>query len=150
ILPALQTLIENDEAGDPMGEAKWVRVTPGRLSEQLAERGHQASRTTVRKLLKKLGYSMKRNRKRQGHSKDPDRDRQFRYIAAQREKFKAAGLAIISVDTKKKELVGNFRNDGKAWCKEADEVDEHDFPSGAECKAVPFGVYDVVRNTGHV
>src|SRR5205823_13403767 len=93
---------------------------------------------------------MKANKRRQVHSKDPERDEQFRYIASQRERFTAAGFPVISVDTKKKELIGNFRNDGKAWCKKAEEVDEHDFPSGAECKAVPFGVYDVGRNVGHV
>jgi hypothetical protein len=150
ILPALKQLIENDEAGDPMGKAKWVRVTPHRLSEQLTEKGHKASAPTVSRLLKEMGYSMKANRRRQVHSKDPERDQQFRYIASQRERFKAADLPVISVDTKKKELIGNFRNHGKAWCKEAEEVNEHDFPGGAECKAVPFGIYDVVRNVGHV
>jgi hypothetical protein len=150
ILPALEQLIENDEAGDPMGEAKWVRVSLRGLSERLAERGHSASAGTVGRLLKQMGYSLKGNKRRQAHSKDPERDRQFRYIASQRERFKAAGLPVISVDTKKKELIGNFRNEGEAWCKEAEEVDEHDFPGGAECRAVPFGVYDVTRNAGHV
>src|SRR5262245_22326270 len=70
-----------------------------------------------------MGYSMRANKRRQTHSKDPQRDQQFRYIAAQRERFKAAGLPIISVDTKKKELIGNFRNAGQAWCKQAEEVD---------------------------
>ena len=150
ILPALKQLIDNDEAGDPMSEAKWVRTSLRHLSNGLKEMGHPASTGTVRRLLKQMGYSMKANKRRQVHSKDPERDQQFRYIASQKEKFKAAALPIISVDTKKKELIGNFKNDGKAWCKEAEEVDEHDFPSGAECNAVPFGVYDVARNTGHV
>jgi hypothetical protein len=144
ILAALEQLIENDVAGDPMGEAKWVRTSLARLSEQLAEKGHPASTGTVRRLLNLMGYSMKGNKKRQVHSKNPERDLQFRHIASQREKFKSAGLPVISVDTKKKELIGNFRNDGKAWCREAEEVDEHDFPSGADCRAVPFGVYDLV------
>jgi hypothetical protein len=150
ILATLEELVENDVAGDPMGETRWVRASLHRLSEQLAERGHHASTTTVRRLLVKMGFAMRGNRRRQVHSKDPERDEQFRYIASQREKFKAAGLPVISVDTKKKELIGNFRNAGKAWCREAEEVDEHDFPSGAECRAVPFGVYDLARNRGHV
>jgi transposase len=150
ILATLEQLIENDVAGDPMGEAKWVRASLARLSEQLKEKGHSACPGTVRRLLKKMGYSMKSNKRRQIHAQNAERDQQFRYIASQREKFKAAGLPIISVDTKKKELIGNFRNSGQAWCKEAEEVDEHDFPSGAECKAVPFGIYDVSRNVGHV
>jgi hypothetical protein len=93
---------------------------------------------------------MRSNKRRQVHSQDPERDQQFRYIAAQRQRFLSAGLPVISVDTKKKELIGNFRNGGKAWCKEAEEVDEHDFPSAAVCLAVPVGVYDLARNTGYV
>jgi transposase len=150
LMRALQQLLENEVVGDPLGETKWVRVTPGRLSERLQEMGHQVSETTVWRLLKQLGYSMKANKRRQVRTKDPERDQQFQYIASQREKFKAAGLPVISVDTKKKEPIGNFRNGGKAWCKEAPQVVEHDFPSGAECKATPFGIYDVARNAGHV
>jgi hypothetical protein len=150
ILATLQRLVENDVAGDPMGEAKWVRTTLGRLSEQLKQRGHRASPGTVRRLLVKMGFAMRANKRRQIRSKSPKRDEQFRYIAAQKERFLAAGLPVISVDTKKKELVGNFRNGGRAWCKEADEVDEHDFPGTAECRAVPFGVYDLARNRGYL
>jgi hypothetical protein len=150
ILTTLEQLVENDVAGDPMGEAKWVRASLRRLSEQLAERGHRASMMTVRRLLVQMGFAMRANKRRQAGSKDPKREEQFRYIASQRQQFIAAGLPVISVDTKKKELIGNFRNDGRAWCRQAEEVDEHDFPSGAECRAVPFGVYDVARNAGHV
>jgi hypothetical protein len=150
ILAALERLIENDVAGDPMGEAKWVRASLRSLSAQLAGAGHPASPGTVGRLLTQMGYSMKGNKRRQVHARDPPRDEQFRYIASQRARFTAAGLPVISVDTKKKELIGNFRSAGAAWCKEPEEVDEHDFPGGAECKAVPFGVYDVARNAGHV
>src|SRR5262249_11197437 len=140
IIAVLEQLIENDVAGDPMGEAKWVRASLGHLSELLKERGYHASTSTVRRLLTQMGYSMKSNKRRHVTSQATNRDQQFRYIAAQRERFLAAGLPIISVDTKKKELIGNFRNAGKSWCKESEEVDEHDFPSGAECRATPFGV----------
>ncbi len=75
---------------------------------------------------------------------------QFQYIAAQKEKYAAAGLPIISVDTKKKELIGNFRNNGRAWCKESPEVSEHGFASQAECVATPYGVYDLTKNRGFV
>jgi hypothetical protein len=80
----------------------------------------------------------------------PGADEQFRYIASQKQAFAALGLPAVSVETKKKELIGPFRNHGKVWCREAEEVDEHDFPSAAECLAVPFGVYDLTRNVGCV
>ena len=90
-------------------------------------------------------------RRRRGITRDPgQRGEQFRYIASQRKAFAEAGLPVISVDTKKKELVGNFRNPGRAWCRNPPEVNEHDYASQAECLAVPFGVYDVVKNTGYV
>jgi hypothetical protein len=150
ILVTLQQLVENDVAGDPTGQAKWVRVTLQRLSERLKECGHRTGPRTVRRLLVRMGFAMRANKRRQIRSKSPKRDEQFRYIAAQKERFLAAGLPVISVDSKKKELVGNFRNDGRAWCKEADEVDEHDFPGTAECRAVPFGVYDLARKRGYM
>ena len=89
-------------------------------------------------------------RNEEGGSQNPDRDEQFRYIAAQRAAFLSAGLPVISIDTKQKELIGNFRNQGRAWRREPLEVNEHDFTSAAECRAVPFGIYDVGRNRGHV
>jgi hypothetical protein len=133
-----------------MSEKRWVRVTLSRLSEQLRGQGYRAVEKTVRRLLKQMGFSMKANKRRQVRSKCPERDAQFRHIASQRQAFAALGLPVISVDTKKKELIGPFQNHGKAWCREAEEVDEHDFPSAAECLAVPFGVYDVTRNVGCV
>src|SRR5262249_15259373 len=119
-----------------------------RLREQQFPVGHNA----VWALLRRMGYSMKTNvRRRRGITRDPAaRDEQFRYIASQRKLLAQAGVPVVSVDTKKKELMGNFRNAGRAWCKAAPEVDEHDYPSQAECIATPFGVYDVGRNTGYV
>jgi hypothetical protein len=152
IVPALEKLLMNEVGGDPMSDRRWVRCTPRQLSKGLKEEGHPASSTVVRRLLKGMGYSLKANERKQGLSRPncPERDEQFRYIATQREAFVAAGCPVISVDTKKKELIGNFRNHGKTWCRKADEVDEHDFPSAAECRAVPFGVYELTRNKGHV
>jgi transposase len=150
ILAALEQMVSNEIAGDPMGEQKWVRRSTRQLSEELKEEGYQVSHTTVSRLLKDMGFSLKTNKRRQLRSKCPERDEQFQYIATQRQAFSAAGLPIISVDTKKKELIGEFRNNGRAWCWQAEEVNEHDFPAAAECRAVPFGIYDVTRNEGYV
>jgi hypothetical protein len=93
---------------------------------------------------------MRANKKRKIWENNPARDQQFKYIALQRKKFSDAGLPIISVDAKKKELIGNFFNKGKTWCKQAEEVNQNDYPSEAECRAVPYGIYDVTKNTGFV
>lgn len=152
IVPTLEKLLTYEVGGDPMSDKRWVRCTPGQLSKWLKEEGHPASPTVVRRLLKKMGYSLKANERKQGLSRPncPERDEQFRYIASQREAFMVAGWPVISVDTKKKELIGNFKNDGKTWCRKPEEVNEHDFPGAAECRAVPFGVYDLGRNKGHI
>jgi Rhodopirellula transposase DDE domain len=152
IVPTLEKLLANEIGGDPISDRKWVRCSLRQLCKWLKDEGHPASSTVVSRLLKKMGYSLKANERKQGQSRAncPERDEQFRYIASQRETSTAAGWPIISVDTKKKELIGNFRNKGKRWCKKADEVDEHDFPSAAECRAVPFGIYELIRNRGHV
>jgi Rhodopirellula transposase DDE domain len=152
IVTTLEKLLINEVGGDPMSDRRWVRCSTRQLSKWLKEEGHPASKTVVRRLLKEMGYSLKANERKQGQSRPncPERDEQFRYIASQREAFIAAGQPVISVDTKKKELIGNFRNHGKTWCKKAEAVDEHDFPSAAECRAVPFGVYEMIRNKGHV
>jgi hypothetical protein len=151
ILPALELLLDDEVAGDPMGKQRWVRSSLRHLSERLTVQGHPASPTTVSRLLKGLGFSLKTNKRKPGVSgRCPKRDEQFRYIASQRQIFTAAGQPIVSVDTKKKELIGNFRKSGQSWCRDAPIVDEHDFPSQAECVATPFGVYDVTRNAGYV
>jgi Rhodopirellula transposase DDE domain len=148
----LEKLLTDEVAGDPMCEKRWVRSSLEQLSKSLKAEGFGACGAVVARLLRKLGYSPKANERKQGQSRPncPERDEQFRYIASQRESFRVSGWPIISVDTKKKELIGNFRNNGKLWCKKAEQVDEHDFPSAAECRAVPFGVYELTRNRGHV
>jgi hypothetical protein len=150
LLPALKRLLADEVAGDPMGDQTWVRSTPRQLSDRLKKEGHQVSPRTVRRLLKDMGFSLKTNKRKEGRSGCPERDAQFCYIASLRESYTTRGLPIVSVDTKKKELIGNFRSEGRVWCKKAPEVDEHDFPSAAEDVAVPFGVYDVTKNTGYV
>lgn len=143
-------LVEGETAGDPMSSKKWVRSNLRELSAALAKEGYQVGRMTVRRLLKKLGYSLKANRKEDDGPPHPDRDRQFRYVRRVTQLFMARGNPVISVDTKKKELIGNFKNGGQAWCLEAEEVNVHDFPQDAVGRAVPYGIYDLVHNEGYV
>jgi hypothetical protein len=150
LVGALERLLKDETAGDPLGEKKWMRSTLRRLSAQLKAEGHDVSYSTVRRLLKGMKYSLKCNKRKQAGPKTPERDQQFRHIAAQKERFTAAGLPIISVDTKKKELIGNFKNNGRIWCQEAPEVSDHGFASEGECVATPYGVYDLNRNRGFV
>jgi hypothetical protein len=150
IVTALEQMLKDEVAGDPMTEQKWIRSSLSRLSACLADEGHQASSGTVARLLKKMGFSLKANKRNQGLSGCPDRDEQFKYIASQKQQFITAGLPIISIDTKKKELIGDFRNKGQTWRRQAEEVNEHDFPGAAKCRAVPFGIYDPRRNEGYV
>lgn len=151
IIPALERLLTDEVAGDPMSEQRWVRSSLRRLSEQLKKEGYHACPEVVARLLKNMGFSLKANKRKQGRPGScPHRDAQFRYIATMRQQFIAAGLPVISVDTKKKELIGEFRNNGRTWRREAEEVNEHDFPGDAECRAVPFGILDVTKNLGYV
>ena len=150
IIFALEQMLENETAGDPMSEQKWIRSSTHQLSRRLDEKGYKASPETVRRLLYKMDFSLKANKRRQIHTNYPGRDDQFRFIETQREAFSIAELPIISVDTKKKELIGEFNNNGRVWSRQAEEVNEHDFPSTALCKAVPYGIYDIVKNSGFV
>lgn len=143
--------MEPETAGDPMSQQKWVRSSLRQLSQRLEEGGHPVSHATVARLLDKLGYALHVNAKKVAASAShADRNEQFAYIAAQREAFEAAELPIISVDTKKKELIGNFRNGGRAWSRQAEAVNVHDFPQDGLGRAVPYGVYDVTHNRGTI
>ena len=132
-----------------MSRKKWIRSSLRKLSQAVAK-DYQIGRMTVRRLLKELGYSLKANQKQVDGSAHPDRDRQFRYIRRVKKCFLAAGHPIISVDAKKKELIGNFKNSGRAWCREAEAVNVHDFPQDAEGRACPYGIYDITHNLGYV
>jgi len=134
-----------------MSEQKWVRSSLRHLSQRLKDIGHSISPPTVGRLLRKLGYSLRVNvKKHEASAAHPERNQQFEQIQAQKQRFQAAGWPIISVDTKKKELIGNFKNAGQTWCQHAEEVNVHDFPSEALARAVPYGIYDVSRNRGSV
>jgi hypothetical protein len=146
----LRELVEGEVAGSPADGRKWVRHSVAYLTERLARRGYDVSPATVYRLLSDLGYSPKANRKRFTGPPHPDRDRQFAYIARQRQRFAILGDPAISVDSKKKELIGNFQNPGRVWCRRAAEVNAHDFRDDALARAVPYGVYDTRRDRGYV
>ena len=130
---------------------KWVRSSLRTLSTKLDAAGHGVSLPTLARLLRKLDYSLHVNAKKiEASSNHADREQQFDYIAVQRAIFTTHGLPILSVDTKKKELVGNFKNAGQVWAREPTAVNVHDYPHDALGRAVPYGVYDVTNNRGFV
>lgn len=144
-----------ETAGNPINGLKWSRKTTEKIVLQLNTIGINVSPNTVSRLLKKMGYSLKVNQKKleSGMNNPPDpikRDEQFRYIADQREQFAKQGNPVISVDTKKKELVGNFKNNGSSWQQEPIAVKDHDFPSDAVGKVIPYGIYDTQQNMGTI
>lgn len=144
-------MVEPETAGDPLRKRKWVRRSLRKLAAGLAAQSHPVSAPTVARLLRKHDYSPRVNRKeKEANSQHPDRNRQFEYIQEQTERFRVAGRPIISVDTKKKELIGDFRQAGQSWVREPIEVNVHDFPSEAVGRAVPYGIYDVARKEGAV
>ncbi len=131
--------------GSPVTGRKFVRLSLSELGRRLK---HSAK--TVRRLLAKWGFALRVNFKRFTGPPHPDRDRQFQYLRKQREKFLAAGDPVLSVDTKKKELIGEFKNAGRTYRRTAYEVNAHDFPHDAACKAVPYGVYDLTHNAARI
>ena len=137
-------------AGDPMTSTKWLNCRLRDLQATLAVRGHRLSLPVISRLLRAVDYRLRSNRKQQGGPADPDRDTQFQHIATERARHLAAGQPVISVDTKKKELVGNFKNAGQTWGQTAEVVNVHDCESEAEGRAVPYGIYDLTRNHGSV
>jgi len=146
----LEDIVADEVAGDPMSEQKWVRYSLASMVQALTERGCRISPNTVRRLLKELDYGLYSNRKSLMETTHPDRDRQFRYIARVKKLFLAAGRPVISDDTKKKELIGNFHNAGRTWAQQPEKVNVHDFPQDAMGRAVPYGIYDMTHNEGHV
>jgi len=146
----LRELVAPETAGDPMSEQKWQRSSLRHLSTTLSEHGHPVSHTTVGRLLEDMDYSLKANVKRLAGKAHPDRDRQFEYIQQQIQAFLAAGWPVFSVDTKKKELIGNFKNAGRVWRQAADVVNDHDFAHDALGHAEPYGLYVLNHNLGYV
>jgi hypothetical protein len=150
LIPALLALVAPHTAGDPMTPTKWLNCRLTDLQERLAQQGHPASLPTLSRLLKAADYRLRANRKQLAEANHPDRDIQFSYIRQQRTAHLDAGQPVISVDSKKKELIGAFKNNGQAWSQVAELVNVHDFPSAAVGRAVPYGIYDLLRNVGVV
>ena len=149
---SLNTLVEPDTLGDPQSPLRWTTKSTRNLSLQLTKNGHPVGATTVRKLLRGLGYSLQANRKTREGTDHPDRDAQFRHINRRVKSQLKTGQPSISVDTKKKEVLGNLKNPGIEWRRKKSprEVNTHDFPDKSKGKAVPYGVYDIGQNEAWV
>jgi transposase len=152
LLVDLEALIEPTVSGDPMSSLRWTSKSVRHLSEELQAMGHDVSHRLVADLLHECGYSLQANRKTREGSGHPDRDAQFRYINSQVRRFRNQRQPVVSVDTKKKELVGAFKNPGREWRQKGDPeaVRVHDFLIPELGKAIPYGVYDLNRNEGWV
>ncbi len=149
---ALDHLVEPATRGDPETPLRWTCKSTRRLAEELTRQGHPISASTVACMLRDLGYSLQANRKTREGESHPDRNAQFEYISQQVRRLQKRGQPVVSVDTKKKELIGDFKNPGQAWRpqKEPEEVRIHDFQDPTLGKAIPYGVYDLANNQGLV
>ena len=152
LVEALEQLVDPVTRGDPESPLRWTCKSTTRLAEELTQRGHPASARTVGRLLNADGYSLQSNRKTKEGEDHPDRNAQFEYINAMAKRFQRRGQPVISVDTKKKELIGAFRNGGREWqpTGEPEEVQVHDFLDPGLGRAIPYGVYDLTENQGWV
>jgi hypothetical protein len=152
LLDDLLSLVSPGERGDPMSPLRWTCKSLRRLAVELGERGHRISHTVVGELLKRCNFSLQANRKTREGDDHPDRDAQFEYINQRVSEQLAARQPVISVDTKKKELVGDFKNSGREWRPqgEPEEVRVHDFLIKELGRAVPYGIYDLAANAGWV
>ena len=152
LLEALERLIDPATRGDPMSPLRWTCKSTTKLAEELTRQKHPVSDRTVAMLLKQSGYSLQANRKSREGSSHPDRNAQFEYINRQVRAFQKRQQPVVSVDTKKKELVGEFKNPGEEWQPQGQPqpVKVHDFPDKKLGKAIPYGVYDLAGNEGWV
>ena len=152
LLPALLALVEPQERGDPMSPLRWTTLSTRNLAAELARQGHKVSARTVGDLLRREGFSLQGNAKTVEGKQHADRDAQFSYIGEQAREYLAAGDPVVSVDAKKKELVGEFKNGGREWRPKGSpaRVDAHDFPDRELGKAIPYGIYDLAANAGWV
>jgi len=152
LLRDLEALVEPVTRGDPMSPLRWTCKSTRQLATELARQGHPVSHQTVAALLRALDYSLQGNRKTKEGATHPDRDAQFKHINAQTQAFQQRGQPVISVDSKKKELVGDFKNAGREWrpAGQPDAVRVYDFVDRELGKAIPYGVYDIAANRGWV
>ena len=152
IRSSLERLVEPESRGDPQSPLRWTCKSTRRLAKELTAQGHTVGPTTVRQLLRAAGYSLQANRKTREGQSHPDRDAQFRYINGRVKAQQRQGQPAISVDTKKKETLGNLKNPGSEWQPKGKPraVEVHDFPDPRKGKAVPYGVYDLSHNEAWV
>lgn len=148
----LEGLVEPLARGDPESPLRWTSKSTRALAAELTAQRHSVSHEKVAQLLRHMNYSLQSNRKTEEGNDHPDRDAQFQHINEQVRQALAGGWPVISVDTKKKELVGNYKNAGRQWrtTKSAQKVNGHDFPGPSVPRAYPYGIYDLARNTGFV
>jgi Rhodopirellula transposase DDE domain len=152
LVAALEALVDPDTRGDPQSPLRWTCKSLRALAAALREQGHQVSEFVVRRLLLEAGYSLQANVKTAEGGEHPDRDAQFGYLNAQAKDHQAVGCPVISVDAKKKELVGEFKNAGREWrpTGQPEQVNVYDFIDKQLGKVTPYGVYDLAANTGWV
>jgi hypothetical protein len=152
LLSALDHVIDDETRGDPESPLRWTCKSTRAIAMLLRQQDHPVGHVTVAQLLHDLNYSLQSNRKTEEGGNHPDRNAQFRHINASVKRYLTAGLPVISVDTKKKELIGNYANAGRQWrpVKQPIAVSGHDFPHPAVPRAYPYGIYDLGRNAGFV
>lgn len=138
--------VDSATRGDPEIAMRWCSKSTRKIAANLKKNGYNVSHVVIARILKSMGYSLQANRKTHEGSKNPDRNAQFEYIHEKVKTFIRAGQPVVSVDTKKKELIGNFKNNGQEYA----EVNAYDFMSEALCRAVPYGIYDIIKNEGWV
>jgi len=148
----IENILEENTAGDPMSKLKWTNKSTYTITSALNKKGRTVSEDTVGRIIKQLGYTLQLNKKSKENGGSEERDSQFRYINEQVKLFAKKNMPVISVDTKKKELVGNFKNNGRKWMKKgkAEIVNVYDFEYLAKGKAIPYGIYEVLKNNGFV
>lgn len=152
LMETLEEMIDQQTRGDPESPLKWICKSTRTIAEELGRQKHPVSHVKVAQILHELDYSLQSNRKTEEGRDHPDRDAQFRHIGAAVKRCLARGNPVISVDTKKKELIGNYHNAGQQWlpAKQPKTVRGHDFPTPDVPRAYPYGIYDIGRNTGFV
>ncbi len=150
ILPLLKGLMKDEVGGDPISGVRWTRKSTRALAQEMGRQGHGISRGTVGRLLKEMEFSLRANVKTLSGPRHPDRETQFIEIGKQLKSFEGKGAPILSVDTKKTEIVANYANPGRIWRKQPINVSDHDFPHPHLGRAIPFGIYDLGRNQGRV
>ena len=139
-MKVLEELLRDATAGDPVSGLKWTHRSLRKLQRALRRRGLPLALATIARLLRQRHFALRTNRKRIAGIADPDRDRQFRYLTRLRRLYISRGWPALSVDTKKKELIGNFKNPGRTWRRRHREVLDHDYPSWAVGQAIPVGI----------